>query len=188
MLIRLTLKLNRLLLILLCLIVFFTAHAQTSKTEVLWDNYGVPHIYGNTTKEMYYAFGWCQMHSHANLILSLYAQARGRAAEYYGKQFLNGDKEVLLFNLEQQAKNSYSQQDKEYKGYLDAFVKGMNSYANAHADEIEKENKQVLPVTAYDVLAHVERVLYLIFLGGNDIGNAMQLAGAGSNAMAIAHW
>jgi len=35
--------------------------AQNATTEILWDNYGVPHIYANTNKEMYYAFGWAQM-------------------------------------------------------------------------------------------------------------------------------
>lgn len=65
--------------------IYLIAQGQSSKSEILWDNYGVPHIYGNTTEEMYYGFGWSQMHSHANLILQLYGQARGRAAEYWGK-------------------------------------------------------------------------------------------------------
>jgi acyl-homoserine-lactone acylase len=49
-------------------------------TEILWDNYGVPHIYAPDASEMYYAFGRAQMHSHTNLILKLYAQARGKSA------------------------------------------------------------------------------------------------------------
>jgi acyl-homoserine-lactone acylase len=53
---------------------YLIAQAQSSKSEILWDNYGVPHIYGKSTAEMYYAFGWSQMHSHANLILQLYGQ------------------------------------------------------------------------------------------------------------------
>ena len=66
----------------------YSSHAQTLKTEILWDNYGVPHIYAKSTAEMYYAFGWSQMHSHANLILQLYGQSRGRASEYWGKNHI----------------------------------------------------------------------------------------------------
>ncbi len=59
--------------------------AQNKSTEILWDNYGVPHVYASNTADMYYAFGWSQMHNHANLLLQLYGQARGRAAEYGGE-------------------------------------------------------------------------------------------------------
>jgi acyl-homoserine lactone acylase PvdQ len=30
------------------LLPFYIAQAQTSKTEILWDTYGVPHIYGKS--------------------------------------------------------------------------------------------------------------------------------------------
>ena len=92
-------KTKRLLISYFLFSVFFNSQAQTLQTEILWDNYGVPHIYGKSTKEMYYAFGWSQMHSHANLILQLYGQARGRAAEYWGKKYINSDKHIQLFNL-----------------------------------------------------------------------------------------
>jgi acyl-homoserine-lactone acylase len=163
----------------------FIVHAQTSKTEILWDTYGVPHIYGKSTEEMYYAFGWSQMHSHANLILQLYGQARGRAAEYWGKDYINSDKKMLLFDLPEGARKNYAVQKGEYKGYLDAFVKGLNGYAKAHPDDIGKEFQQVLPVTVQDVLAHVTRIVCLEFLARNDIANSIELIKPGSNSIAI---
>ncbi|HWJ29651.1 MAG TPA: penicillin acylase family protein, partial [Flavisolibacter sp.] len=163
------------------LILFFLFYAlssnaqqSTTKTEILWDHYGVPHIFANSNNEMYYAFGWAQMHNHANLLLKLYGQARGRAAEYWGKDMLQSDQEVHLFNLTKIAKNAYSQQKPEYKGYLDAFVKGINAYAAAHPEAIASEMKPVLPVTVEDVLAHSTHVICLVFLGGEDIEEAFQ--------------
>lgn len=166
--------------------VAFTSKAQTSKTEILWDTYGVPHIYGKSQAEMYYAFGWSQMESHANLLLQLYGQARGRAAEYWGNKYLLSDKQIHLFNLPEQAKKSYALQRPTYKLYLDAFVKGLNAYAKAHPDKIGKEFQQVLPVTAYDVLAHNTRVICLEFLGRADIATSYRSLLPGSNSMAIA--
>src|SRR6185503_6925214 len=53
-------------------------------TEILWDRYGVPHIYASDREAMFYAHGWAQMRNHADLLLRLYGESRGRAAEYWG--------------------------------------------------------------------------------------------------------
>jgi acyl-homoserine lactone acylase PvdQ len=64
---------------------------SVQETEILWDKWGVPHIYGKDMEGLFYAFGWAQMHSHGDLILKLYGQARGRAAEYWGEELLPSD-------------------------------------------------------------------------------------------------
>jgi acyl-homoserine-lactone acylase len=162
------------------------AMTQNGGAEILWDHYGVPHIYSESTKDMYYAFGWAQMHNHANLILELYAQARGRAAEYFGEEYLVSDQKIELFNVYEQALKVVQQQKPEYKVYLDAFVKGVNDFALGHPDAISEDFKQVLPVTLQDVMAHVIRVTSLEFLAAEDIYIANAASQAGSNSIAIA--
>ena len=115
--------------------------AQNRTVEILWDQYGVPHIYGENASDMYYGNGWAQMHNHANLILELYAQARGRAAEYFGEEYLVSDKKIRLFNVPEQAQKVVQQQSPEYKSYLEAFVKGLNDFAIKHPDKIIIINK-----------------------------------------------
>lgn len=159
--------------------------AQQPNSDILWDNYGVPHIYGKTTASMYYAFGWAQMHNHANLILQLYGVARGRAAEYWGSYYLKQDKLVREFDLPGLAKKVYAKQHPEYRSYLDAFVKGMNDYANAHPEAIDDTRKRVLPITAEDVIAHTINVISLDFVAGADIYGSVQDLPKGSNALAI---
>jgi acyl-homoserine-lactone acylase len=160
--------------------------AQQKSTEILWDTYGVPHIYAQNEADMYYAFGWSQMHNHANLLLRLYGQSRGRAAEYWGETHLTSDKQVLLFNLPDSAKRHYSLQKGQSKANLDAFVNGLNQYAKKHPEAIDPSMKQVLPITAYDLLAHSARIISLRFLGGREIRGAATAATPGSNAYAIA--
>jgi acyl-homoserine-lactone acylase len=172
--------------LILCLGSVTAVQSQDLKTEILWDNFGVPHIFGKNAEEMYYAFGWAQMNNHADLILQLYGQARGRAAEYWGKKYLESDKEILLFNLPEQARIGYTQQDIEYKTYLDAFVKGLNDYAAKYPEAIGESFRQVLPVTVYDVLSHTTRVTCLEFLASEDIHAVKRITDAGSNAIAIA--
>jgi acyl-homoserine-lactone acylase len=55
--------------------------APAPQTEILWDRWGVPHIFAGDAEGLFHAFGWAQAHSHGDLILRLYGQARGRAGE-----------------------------------------------------------------------------------------------------------
>ena len=67
-----------------------------SKTEILWDRYGVPHIFATNRESMFYAEGWAQMEAQANLLLQLYGESRGRAAEYWGPSHVELDRWVQL--------------------------------------------------------------------------------------------
>jgi acyl-homoserine-lactone acylase len=180
---------NKTLALLPVIILLFTGSCNNRKshqdTEILWDNYGVPHIYAPDAAEMYYAFGRAQMHSHTNLILKLYAQARGKAAAYYGRDYLESDRLINLFRINEKAEECYKNQDDEYRWYLDAFVKGINDYAAENPGSVPDDYKKILPVTASDVMAHTIRVLCIEFLGMDDIYAVKRLTEAGSNAMAI---
>ncbi|HUX94204.1 MAG TPA: acylase [Bacteroidales bacterium] len=173
----------------LLILLISAAGCRTSEagrdTEILWDNYGVPHIFAGNAEEMYYAFGKAQMSCHANLMLKLYAQARGKAASYFGRDYLESDKLINLFRIGEQSEKDYSKQDEEYRRYLDAFVKGINDYAAENAQSIPDDYKKVLPVTVYDVIAHTKRVICLEFLSMEDIGTVKRLTDPGSNAIAV---
>lgn len=159
---------------------------KSISTEIVWDTYGVPHIYAQNAEDMYYAYGWAQMHNHADLILKLYAQSRGRAAEYWGEEFLLSDEKVQLFNLAEKAEKIYSAQNRDFKNYLDAFVKGINEYAVKNPSAINETARLVLPVTVTDIISHTLRITCLEFLAGEDIYAAWKSSDAGSNAIAIA--
>jgi acyl-homoserine-lactone acylase len=162
--------------------------ASISQTEILWDKWGVPHIYGKNSEELFKAFGWAQTQSHGNLILRLYGQARGRAAEYWGASYVASDRYVRTMGIPARAQQWYDAQDKEMKGYLNAFATGINDYAQKHPTEIDDSLKAVLPISGVDILAHVQRVIHFHFLT-----NPRQVASlktpptqGGSNAWAIA--
>ncbi|MDM9379677.1 acylase [Chlorogloeopsis sp. ULAP01] len=157
-------------------------------TEILWDTYGIPHIYAKDTPNAFKAFGWAQMQSHGNLLLRLYGQARGRAAEYWGEKYLESDQWVLTMKVPERSRSWYKAQTPAFRRYLDAFAAGVNAYAKEHPDLIDDEVKVVLPVKSEDVLAHLQRVLNFTFVVSPE-----QIAGItdaeqkpGSNGWAIA--
>jgi len=171
-------------LIIILLFTSFNLKAQKN-TEIIWDNYGVPHVYANNEVEMYYALGWAQMHNHANLLLKLYAQARGCAAEYWGEDYIQSDRRIHLFNLPDSAKAKYKNYSGTDKQYLDAFVAGINGYAKAYPNKIDAVATKLLPILATDVLAHSTRVICLEFLAKEDIASSMRQFAPGSNSYAI---
>lgn len=163
-------SISKISIVLLIMILFSCNQSDTGKhTKIIWDKWGVPHIYAENESDMYYAFGWAQMHNHANHILEMYATARGRASEYYGKEYFRMDQLIHLFSIPDSAAAQYERFTGEEKQILDAFVNGVNDYADKHPEDISENAKKVLPVTAIDVLAHGKRVINIEFLGGRDI-------------------
>lgn len=50
--------------------------AEASDTEILWDEWGVPHIFAESETDLFRAHGWAQMQSHGDRILILYEIGR----------------------------------------------------------------------------------------------------------------
>lgn len=162
--------------------------ALPRSTEILWDTYGVPHIYGKDARSTFYAFGWAQMQSHGDLLLRLYGQARGRGAEYWGEKYLDSDKWTLTMGVPSRASSWYKAQNPTFRSYLDGFAEGINAYVKENPNLIDDSVEVVLPVKGEDVLAHLQRVLHFTFMVNPEqvLGISKQKSKAGSNGWSIA--
>ena len=186
------------LLLLSCAFIIFGSQPSggENRAEILWDTWGVPHIYSQDNTDLFRAFGWAQTHSHGDLILRLYGQGRGQAAEYWGEKYLSSDRYVRTMGIPKRAQQWYEAQQPQMREALDAFATGINAYVQENPNQIDEEVKVVLPVTGVDVLAHIQRVLHFHF-----VVNPLQVASfsldsttrtddsainLGSNAWAIA--
>ncbi len=161
---------------------------ETERTEILWDTWGVPHIFAKDIESLFHAFGWAQMQSHGDLILRLYGQARGRAGEYWGEEYLESDRWVRTMGIPARARKWYEAQSPTFRSYLKAFADGINAYVREHPDQIDDEVKVILPVDAVDVLAHTQRVIHFTFVvDARRVANINDAwRSAGSNGWAIA--
>jgi len=159
-----------------------------ARNEILWDTWGIPHIYAKEPKGLFYGFGWAQAQSHGNLILRLYGQARGRGAEYWGADYLESDRWVRTMGVPRRAEEWYHAQSPEFRTYLNAFASGINDYAKEHPNQISDDVKVVLPVKATDMIAHGQRITHFIFVvnSGSVRNQARNWHPDGSNAWAIA--
>lgn len=143
---------------------------RKGSAEILWDNWGVPHIIAVNDNNAFYAFGWAQMRSHADLLLKLYAIARGRGAEYFGEEYLASDRSVRLLGIPLLAEQWYWQQEHWFRDNLAAFAAGINDFAHRHPEAISDQVKAVLPVTPQDILAHTTRIMTVFVAGISECG------------------
>jgi acyl-homoserine-lactone acylase len=166
--------------------------AAPRRVEILWDRYGVAHVYAKDVEGMFFGYGYAQMQSHANLVLKLYGESRGRGAEYWGEKALALDRWVHVNEIPERAEQWFARQTPEFRRYLTAFAEGMNEYAARHPESIGAEYKQVLPVRPVDSLTHVHRIVHFSYLSSSArvaaaaTGRAVAPSGVGSNAWAIA--
>ena len=164
--------------------VSFCQQKSISETEILWDTYGVPHIYASNEYDLHKAYGWAQMKNHGNLILRVYGESRGKSAEYWGTNYKR-DKMLHLMNLPTTAIKTYKNLTAKEKSLIEAFTQGVNDYVKANPTKIDNKYKVVLPIKPTDIYAHMLRGVYYEFLADNEF-NKSQGWEKGSNAWAIA--
>lgn len=158
----------------LWLVMTMAASLQAAgKTEILWDRYGIPHIFADSLEQMFYAHGWAQMQNQADLLLRLYGESRGRASEYWGAQVAGRDNLALdrwvhLNGVPDRAVEWHKAQDPKFRGYLDAFARGINAFAKAHPEHTSPQYRQVLPVSGVDVVGHTLRAVHYMYMGSQN--------------------
>jgi acyl-homoserine-lactone acylase len=147
-------------------------------SEILWDKWGVPHIFAKNTKDMFFLYGYAQTQAHAELLFHVMAGSRGRSSEIYGRgdgdRNLKTDRWVWLNEVPKRSELWLSQQTPEFRGYMEAFANGMNAYAKAHPEKLSAEAKQVLPITALDIIQHTHHFVNFEFVSNR---NAMEPRG-----------
>lgn len=169
------------------------AYQPTHGSQVLWDRYGVPHVFAKTVPDLFYGFGWAQAHSHGDLLARLYAEGRGRAAEYYGAQELASDRWMFINDVPARARLWLREQSPSFRRDLQAFAAGIDAYAAEHADALSPQARRVFPVSAADVVAYAQRLFQFTYAAPERIVKELPpYAGwtrngrAGSNGWAIA--
>jgi acyl-homoserine-lactone acylase len=145
------------------------APGRGGATEILWDRYGIPHIYASSDSGAFHGYGYAQMASHGNLILKLYGEARGRAAEYWGPSHLDNDRFVRTMGIPARAAAWYRQLSPAMRANLAAFAAGANRYVTEHPEAIPDSLKAVLPITPEDALAHEQKVINFLFMLGRQV-------------------
>ena len=162
-----------------------TFHPQKG-SEILWDKYGIPHLYAKSTPDLFFLYGYAQAEAHGNLLLRIYGESRGRASEYLNNADpteaatnLKNDTWVLTNSIPQRSEGWLKAQTPEFRSYLEAFAAGINAYAAKHPEALSAEAKRVLPVTAIDPVEHSQHFVHFTFVASERLAEPTR-AGRGA--------
>ena len=132
----------------------------TAGTEILWDTFGIPHIFAPDHTSLFFAYGFAQMEGHSELLIQQYAISRGCGAEFYGTKYLESDRWVRLNGISQAAQQWVAGQSANFGPLIESFAAGLNTWATEHAAELSPAASRVLPLSSTDVYAHCLRVIH----------------------------
>lgn len=160
----------------------------TGRGQILWDSFGVPHIYARDEAGGFYGFGWAQAHSHGNLLLRMYGESRARGAEYWGEKNEALDRWLIANDVPERSRRWFAQQTPQMRRNLDAFAAGVNAYAAKYPDRIAAEMRKVLPLTGVDIMQHAHRLMNYNYIASERrvLADPASNDAGGSNAWAVA--
>ena len=165
------------------------------------DNFGVPHIVGETEEATFFGYGYAQAEDHLERMMLQYRDAQGRRAEVEGFAALgdgylhfipyeyrwDGDYLQRLLHTKKCVVENKSKIDPNVYKILDAFARGVNTYIAEHRAQVPE---WIDSVTAEDIEA-LERSHYMRFYSIHDALQKMSekvydFPDFGSNQWAIA--
>ena len=107
-------------------------HAEN--TEIIRDDFGVPHIYGKTDADAVFGLLYAQCEDDFNRVERNYIWAIGRLAEVEGEESLYSDLRANLYMTKDEAIENYNNSPKWLQELCIAFADGVNYYLKTHPE------------------------------------------------------
>lgn len=112
-----------------------------SEVEVMYDTFGIPHIYAQNEEDLFYAFGYVHAQDRLFQMEVLRRLADGRLSEVFGEPALNSDKFFRMLSFRHHAKTTidsvYKDPDAPFVKAARAYLKGINQYIKQGKTPIE---------------------------------------------------
>ncbi len=180
---------------------FETGDELAKLVTIYRDNYGVPHVVGETEVATFFGYGYAQAEDHLERMMVQYRDAQGRRAEVEGFGALgdgylhfipyeyrwDGDYLQRLLRTKRAVVENKARIDPSVYEILDGFARGVNYFIAQHRKEVPA---WIDGITAEDIEA-LERSQYLRFYSIHDAlkkmsGETWSFPDFGSNQWAIA--
>ena len=109
--------------------------AQSSRVEIIRDEYGIPHIYGDSDADAVFGLMYAQCEDDFSRVELNYIEKLGRLSEIHGVQDLYKDLYTRLIIDSVDAIRDYKKSPAWLKKLLVAFADGINYYLYTHPEK-----------------------------------------------------
>ena len=106
----------------------FTLDGITAPVEIVRNNANVPHIFGATSNDVYFALGFVHAQDRLWQMTMLRRTAQGRLSEVFGARTLKIDELLRRLDLYALSLSSVAAQDAPTRAALEAYAKGVNAW------------------------------------------------------------
>ncbi|SIN69371.1 acylase [Algoriphagus halophilus] len=137
--------------------------STAEKVEIIRDDFGVPHIYGETDADAVFGMLYAQCEDDFRRVERNYVWATGRLAELEGEQAIYSDLRANLYMTEAEAIAAYEAAPDWLKELCIAFADGVNYYLATHPEVIPQ------------VITHYEPWMPMFFSEGSIGGDIEQI-------------
>ena len=121
------------------------------EVKILRDEFGVPHLYGQTDADVAYGLAYAHCEDDFDTIQKTLILARGKLAAVEGQEAAPFDYLVKLFRFQELVAANYEAQlAPETRAICDAYADGFNHYAALNPDQVLMPS--LLPATGRDVV------------------------------------
>ncbi|MEE4349573.1 MAG: penicillin acylase family protein [Pacificimonas sp.] len=124
---------------------------RTYDVEIVRDDYGVPHVFGETDADTAYGVAWAHSEDDFTTIQDSILMAKGRFGTVAGTDGAVFDYIHALLGSRATAADYYDQMPADIRAMMEAYAAGLNAFAEAHPHEIKRAG--IFPVGAEDMLA-----------------------------------
>jgi acyl-homoserine-lactone acylase len=136
---------------------------QAQHVQIIRDNWGIPHVYGDTDADAVFGVLYAQAEDNFNRIEFNYINAMGRLAEVEGESALYSDLRMKLFIDPADMQAKYAASPVWLKKLMNSFADGLNYYLYTHPDVHPK------------LLTHFEPWMALCFSEGSIGGDIEEI-------------
>ena len=125
--------------------------SQQYSAEIIRDEYGVPHIYGETDADVAYGVAIAHAEDDFTTLQDVMAMTRGRYGAIAGQDGAAIDYVYHLLDARGTAERQFDTLPGDMQAMLHAYANGLNDYAEAHPEEVKLA--RLFPLNGVDVAA-----------------------------------
>ena len=120
--------------------------------EIIRDNYGVPHVYSKTDKELAYGLAWVHSEDDFKTIQEAYLAGNSLLSKHLGLRGAPVDFLAQFIQSDEIIDSLYSTIDKDFINVVDGYAQGINRYAELNPNEVLV--KKLFPITTKKMLKY----------------------------------
>jgi|TARA_E500000331_G_scaffold198894_1_gene191060 acyl-homoserine-lactone acylase len=130
----------------------FSQNINVNNIEIIRDNYGVPHIYSETDKELAYGLAWVHSEDDFKTIQEAYLAGNALLSKHIGLRGAPVDFLTQLIRSNEVIDSLYGSIDKKFLEVAEGYAKGINRYAKLNPDQVLV--KKLFPITPKKMLKY----------------------------------